>query len=798
MTTQEKHAEKVDAHEDNLSKALETIDLRDQKMGGPGSGRRPTATTAKNRNAQKNKENQHDTSKTNIPGGVTVINGFQDMEQWIDPKHMTNSQEESTVNAEHSEDESMTYTSSPSTKESITNTESEESSVDSSVKMKEMKSESGTMYDYLELPESTKEQTKPPQPKQINKPETPPTHTPERTYKLHIKMRKQLNKSGQEINIVDHFKILLSRMIVEVPNLLLIPFDDNSQENHIIQGCDVPSEETKFTQYVKGARITKADSLLLNFKVLSPLPFGLMKNKPSLFKFLQEKKYFLQLQTLTTHDNIKVGGFIFVNNQYVRRDDISKEIKERMNEGHEVAIDIQLVPYVFSIGEGDTKIVTRTMAVETSLKDADATKQRLFKAFSALPLKWKYCNSSMFRFFPFRSSSEIPSSAIMEFAKAQNRFLHHIAEIPIYNIATFEWNLPGKSTTLRDLLMQSVHPVTKEKLCFSIERTGNSEKFFLIVKQKYQSYVKEWLMKISEGLNSLESFSWMETTGCSGSFRFTFNAYNDEYKNYTRALLLHLNPETKQSEETFNIITPPPPKKRNRNKTITYGKPPTPAWKNPNESIATVAKCPTRENQETSATSGQIGTMNNTPQPRQRNIQPKFDEKQANELDKRLLDRIKKLNDKVEGNIEKIRTKSNNTNFLVQQMLDNHEKLMEENRARDKRIDKIQQGMVTNNKELQLIRDEASSHVKKITKILTLLYNKISPEAQLSFEDWEFEDSATLDEILTMQGTVIRQEKKRKTHSSQEPTDTTQNMETTPIQTQPTPAPPGLRGVEEP
>lgn len=62
-------------------------------------------------------------------------------------------------------------------------------------------------------------------------------------------------------------------MIAEVPNLLLVPFDNNSKEIHIVQNCDVPTDESEFLIYVKGSRITAANTLILNFKILSPLPF---------------------------------------------------------------------------------------------------------------------------------------------------------------------------------------------------------------------------------------------------------------------------------------------------------------------------------------------------------------------------------------------------------------------------------------------------------------------------------------------------------------------------------------------
>ena len=103
--------------------------------------------------------------------------------------------------------------------------------------------------------------------------------------------------------------------------------------------------------------------------------------------------------------------------------------------------------------------------------------------------------------------------------------------------------------------------------------------------------------------------------------------------------------------------------------------------------------------------------------------------------------------------------------------------------------------MQTNNKELIAIREEASKNVKKITKILTLLYNNLNPDAQASFDDWEYDDSSTLDEILTMQGTTIRQDKKRKTSTVKEVEKLSNGSQLEIPGTQPTPATSGLSGV---
>ena len=719
------------------------------------------------------------------------------LHSWFDKKHRSDDDSQSdsttreqgsnsTTNTNKDDDSASDYSLKSGSSASMTEPRPTKKSIVAQAKLK-TKTGNSSIVDFITLPSSSNP-TKPPQMRQINRPETMTSDYPEKSYKLHIKMRKQLQKSGQVINIVDHFKILLSRMIFEVPNLLLIPFDGESKENHIAQGCDVPTEEDKFTTYVKGARITKADSLLLNFKVLFPIPFGQLKNKPTMFKFLNEKRYFIQLQQLSTYENIKVGGFIYVHNQYVRRDDIVEEISSRLNMGYDEEIKIQLVPYIFTIGEGEEKVVTRTMAIETSITDADKAKARLYKTFAQVTSEWKHSNSSHFKFFLFRATADIPERAIQEFAKAQNNFLHSILEIPLYNLDNIDWVIPSKDITFRELLMSAKHPNTGESLCYSIERTSAADKYFIIVKQAHREYVKEWLSKIADGLENLNTFDWMSHTGKDTRFRFTFMEQNESHRQYTRNLLQQINPNYDNPQESSMTVTPPPFKKRVRTKIIAYGKPPEPAWKGANDTIHTITGSSKGKGSSTA-------TPTNVTQHQPRQSKSSADTT-SNELEARLLERIKKMNTTVDETIAEIRTTSNNTKFLVEKMLDTHDKLLKENRERDQRMNSIQEGMMSNHRQLQSIKNNATKNVQKITKILTAMYNKISPDAQITIDDWEGEEEATLDDIISLQGNITRQEKKRKTLKDK---DATEKMVVDELNTQPTPAKEnGMRGVALP
>ena len=107
-----------------------------------------------------------------------------------------------------------------------------------------------------------------------------------------------------------------------------------------------------------------------------------------------------------------MGGFIFSQNQIARREDITKEIKDRMNEGYSVRNEIQVTPYVYTIGQGETKVVTRTLAVECAKDDSDSVKNRLMEAFALVSGKWLLSNSRHYKFFPFRATQDIPEEAL--------------------------------------------------------------------------------------------------------------------------------------------------------------------------------------------------------------------------------------------------------------------------------------------------------------------------------------------------------------------------------------------------
>ena len=98
-------------------------------------------------------------------------------------------------------------------------------------------------------------------------------------------------------------------------------------------------------------------------------------------------------------------------------------------------------------------------------------------------------------------------------------------------------------------------------------------------------------------------------------------------------------------------------------------------------------------------------------------------------------------------------------------------------------MDVIEQGMRTNNDEIKMMRTETKRIIKNITKVLLALYNRIGGnEKQLSYDDWEYHDEATVEEILQQANASFTPGKKRKTGEGVESTQDESQLVTVPAQ----------------
>ena len=573
-------------------------------------------------------------------------------------------------------------------------------------------------------------------------------------------MRKQFDKKHpKEIRIIPHLKVLFSRMIKEFPNLLLAPFEQGSTENMLTHDVDIPDEEEKLKIYVQGARVTYGNCLVMNFKILSPVSFITMTKNSNFSNFMKKQNYFLNHHNLDSYDTVKVGGLINSHNQFTRRDDASKEVEARMNDGHDDKIKIQLLPYLYVIRD-EEKISTRTLAIEVAKCDVETAKDRLMDAFNTSSTKWEGTNTGAYRFFPFKASNDIPAGAIKQFAQAQNKFLHSTTGLAIYNLSNTDWKIPGKDISFKKYLLQAKHPNTGDRLIYAAERSMEENKFFLLVKQDYHNYVRDWIDGMATAIEAQLDSNWKSLTGCDGKIRTTFRERNPSHAKFTHNLLQELNPQSGDE----GVISPPPVKKRNQRRFITFEKPTYPAWKNPHQNFGTKEKL----TPNFIDMSQEYGTPQKKSSQETRN--PNHQHKNEQKLDS-LEEKLAQMNRQMDEQLSKVKSANIETKHLVCSMIENNSKIMADNKSRDDRIDEIEKGMLSNATKIQGEEMDKSSNMAKITKNLTNLYNN-NNDKMAKYEDCEYSESTTLDELVVLTSTYDKENSnKRKIITSTDDSD---------------------------
>ena len=172
----------------------------------------------------------------------------------------------------------------------------------------DMQDDENKVEDFMDSPTIQSKLTKPPQMEQLTNGEGNDKAL-ETIYKIHLQVRKYLpGRQANEINIIEKFKLLFSRMTQQFPNLYLAPFYDEMKDNHVVQGINVSKTEKYLKVYVKGARIMNTNNLFLNFKATSPILFWKLKSYDVFFNFLVKNEIFLSQYMLNTYEMVKVRG----------------------------------------------------------------------------------------------------------------------------------------------------------------------------------------------------------------------------------------------------------------------------------------------------------------------------------------------------------------------------------------------------------------------------------------------------------------------------------------------------------
>ena len=114
--------------------------------------------------------------------------------------------------------------------------------------------------------------------------------------------------------------------------------------------------------------------------------------------------------------------------------------------------------------------------------------------------------------------------------------------------------------------MNAKHPVTQDTLCYSIERIPIEDKYFLVIKEKYRTYIISWLQNVASKIDK-DDFDWNKYTGCKNKYRFTWKERNDIHSQYTNSLLQLIDPGT---DNVNTVATPPKASRRIIRKLITF------------------------------------------------------------------------------------------------------------------------------------------------------------------------------------------------------------------------------------
>lgn len=153
------------------------------------------------------------------------------------------------------------------------------------------------------------------------------------------------------------------------------------------------------------------------------------------------------------------------------------------------------------------------------------------------------------------------------------------------------------------------------------------------------------------------------------------------------------------------IITEPPLNKRRtmKNKTITF-KSKTPAWSEGSDTIRLLTA--SSKNNQKKYTQNKNKTKHEKSQNTVQTENSTKDDSvcgknQATDLEKKLMKRVANVNGKLDSNIIALKTLNNNTGLLVQKMIEQNEKINENNKAQDQRMDVIEKMMEVNNSEIK-------------------------------------------------------------------------------------------------
>ena len=126
-------------------------------------------------------------------------------------------------------------------------------------------------------------------------------------------------------------------------SVILLPYHDKNKINPLITARDIPTEVEEFGIYIPAATVyNRSNVLFMKFKTQSNMLLNKLKQVKGMRNFLDRRNVYLDQMYLTSSDNAKIGGFIMSHCQYTRREQVNRELNDRINESETTHLTIKL------------------------------------------------------------------------------------------------------------------------------------------------------------------------------------------------------------------------------------------------------------------------------------------------------------------------------------------------------------------------------------------------------------------------------------------------------------------------
>jgi len=368
------------------------------------------------------------------------------------------------------------------------------------------------------------------------------------TYITRILYRRKVKNNP---NVIELLKNLCACLMQYNKTVQLLPYNEHDRSNSVITPRDIPSEVDSFGIYVPYAKVNRGNTLFMRFKIQANMPLSKIKTLKGVMSFLERCTIYLESTQLKTVDNVKIGGLLMSHCQYTCKDQANEEVSDRINDGEEVKLAIELSPHSFWYGSGGNKVSTRLLAIECSRENSNVVRERIYKKFMTIPSKHWMGNARHFRFMPFKATATLTEDAIRKGVMLQNKYLLDTAAVTLKFLSDGNWTVPGTEIQFKQMVLEAT-----EESCgiifTNVEPAGAFDRVHLVTTKKNliiaRAWVDEFLLQLK---NMMEVDEWSDLTGYKCMPRRGDQVItSDAEKEYSALMMNQLNIGPSQSEQS--------------------------------------------------------------------------------------------------------------------------------------------------------------------------------------------------------------------------------------------------------